>query len=471
MKTKIGEKGTKISNVKDLLKAYPGIGVIAAALVIGGVGFGAMTLADTTGETEVPETKDPIVSEQEENKEQVEEPVEVVAKTIDEAAEEIVSAGAESVEFKAEDEGMIVDVVLSAEASEEDVNDVNDAVQALLKDDAFVKANLFENAEERITKNYTVNYILGEGEPAYKTTAGYYASSGRNGWIYTCNVAWSGPEAVEVEEDVPVASTTPATPAPSTTPSAPATTPSTGNNTTGTTTPATQESTTTTPPAEETPTQNEITPVENENNRPEGSLSAKAEKLHNNTNSDVIGWLQIPGTNIDYAVTCTTNNDYYMNHDIYKQSSKNGALVADYECNFDGGLPKNTIIYGHNWNNCYAPIKINNPNHVMFEQLHSYVDADFAANHPYIYFSTTEGDYKYQVFAAFYTHINWTDYIYAYPDSAKFSNVVSTAKQKSEHNFGVSVSGSDKIISLSTCTRMMGNTNQYRFVVMAKLVG
>ena len=50
-------------------------------------------------------------------------------------------------------------------------------------------------------------------------------------------------------------------------------------------------------------------------------------------------------------------------------------------------------------------------------------------------------------------------------------NIISTAKSSSLHDFGVSVSTSDKIISLSTCTRMKGNTNQYRFVVMGKLVG
>ena len=107
----------------------------------------------------------------------------------------------------------------------------------------------------------------------------------------------------------------------------------------------------------------------------------------------------------------------------------------------------------------------------MFDEVHKYADATFAGNHPYIYFSSTEKNYKYQVFAAFYTHINWTDYLYCYPNATRMKNIISTAKSSSLHDFGVSVSTSDKIISLSTCTRMKGNTNQYRFVVMGKLVG
>lgn len=201
------------------------------------------------------------------------------------------------------------------------------------------------------------------------------------------------------------------------------------------------------------------------------SLAAKAKQYKTSINSDIIGWLYIPNTGVNYPVTHTTNNTYYMNHNIYKQSDSNGALVADYECNFNTGLPTNTVIYGHNWHNYLAPLADTNPNDSMFDEVHKYADATFASNHPYIYFSTTEKNYKYQVFAAFYTNISWTDYLYTYPNATKLSNIISTAKNNSVHNFGVSATTSDKIISLSTCTRMMGNTNQYRFVVMAKLVG
>lgn len=458
MKTKIGEKTSKkTTGIKETLKTYPGIGLILAAIVIGGVGFGAMTLADTSGDQQVLETENPAV-EQEEVKEEVkEEQPEEVAKTTDEAVSEIVAAGAESAEFTSADEGMTLDVVMNVEATEEEITAVNDAVVELLSNNAFVKANLFEGVEEKAAKAYAVNYILGEGDAAYTTTASYYASNGRNGWLYTCSGAWNGPEAVKAEEeDVPVASTTPADAASGTA--------ANNNTTTGT---GTATGTQTTPS-----TQTQLKPLESEAEIAASatSLHGKAKKYSTSINSDIIGWLQIPGTSVDYPVTHTTNNTYYMNYNIYKQWSKDGALVADYECNFNSGLPTNTVIYGHNWNNCWAPFN-NRQSYSMFEEVHDYADASFAASHPYIYFSTTEKDYKYQVFAAFYTHQNWTDYIYAYPDATRFNNVITTAKNNSLHNFSVKVSSGDKIISLSTCTRAIDSTGNYRFVVMAKLVG
>ncbi len=469
MKTKIGEKSKKekITGVGGWLKAYPGAALLIAVALVGGAGFAIANLPEAE---EVPET--PVVDQPQEEVKQPEEPEVVVAKTIDEATEEIIAAGAESVEFTSAEEGMTLDIVLKADAVEDDVVAVDDAVKAILTDSAFVEVNLFESTDEKVAKAYAVNYMLGEtkgeeeAKAAYTSSANYASNSSRNGgMMYVAKTAWSGPEAVE-EEDVPVASTTPETPS-TTTPSTTTPSTTTPNNTTGNQQQATTPSTQT--PI--TPSQ----PIETLT----GSNSSKAKQLKKNTNSDVCGWLQIPGTNISEPVTHRNDNQYYMTYNIYHQREViagnqywlKGALIADYECNFANGLPTNTIIYGHNWNNVVQPLTDNNPNDKMFAEVHKYADANFAANHPYIYFSTTEKDYKFQVFAAFYTHQNWTDYIYAYPDAQRFANVINTAKSKSLHNFGVSVNTNSKIISLSTCTRMMGATDQYRFVVMGKLVG
>ena len=161
-----------------------------------------------------------------------------------------------------------------------------------------------------------------------------------------------------------------------------------------------------------------------------------------------------------------------MNKTIYsyKQHDFWGSLVADYECNFSAGLPTNTIIYGNNFTNTLAPYSDNNPNDKMFAEIHKYVDEIFAKDHTYIYFATPEKSYKYQVFAAFYTHQSWTDYIYAYPNANRLSNIINTATEQSLYDFNVDVGTNDKIISLSTGTNGKGNTSDYRFVVMGKLI-
>ena len=111
----------------------------------------------------------------------------------------------------------------------------------------------------------------------------------------------------------------------------------------------------------------------------------------------------------------------------------------------------------------FAPIML------MFSLVMSYHYTDFAQQNPFIYFSTTEQDYVFQVFAAFYTDLSF-GYNFANMTQEQTQQVIAEAKAKSRQNYNVSVTSEDKIITLSTCTRMYGNTNNQRFVVMAKLV-
>ncbi len=129
-----------------------------------------------------------------------EEKEELTAKTLEECTAEIVAAGAVEVTFTNAADAMTVDVVMAAEATEEDINAVNDVVKALLSDEGFVAINLFEGKQEKGEKTYAINYILGEGDAAYTSSAKYSSNSGRKGWLFTCNGAWTGPEAVEAAE-------------------------------------------------------------------------------------------------------------------------------------------------------------------------------------------------------------------------------------------------------------------------------
>lgn len=59
-------------------------------------------------------------------------------------------------------------------------------------------------------------------------------------------------------------------------------------------------------------------------------------------NSDVIGWIKVPNTNIDYPILYSSSF-YYNSHDIYKKSSNNGTIYSYYNM-----LTHNSIIAGHN---------------------------------------------------------------------------------------------------------------------------
>lgn len=203
------------------------------------------------------------------------------------------------------------------------------------------------------------------------------------------------------------------------------------------------------------------------------SLAAKAAEFQTTNNDDTIGWIRIPNTNVDYPVVYKAgveNYAYYESKGYDKQYSKDGVIWADYECTFPE-LSQNTTLYGHNWHNIYTPRTQANmqANDLMFSLVMSYNYTDFAQENPFIYFSTTEQDYVFQVFASYYTDLNF-GYNYAQMSQEDFQKVIAEAKAKSLSNYNVPVTSEDKIVTLSTCTRVHGNTNNQRFVVMAKLV-
>lgn len=203
------------------------------------------------------------------------------------------------------------------------------------------------------------------------------------------------------------------------------------------------------------------------------SLAAKAAEFKTTNNDDTIGWIRIPNTNVDYPVVYKAgveNYAYYESKGYDKQYSKDGVIWADYECTFPE-LSQNTTLYGHNWHNIYTPRTQANmqANDLMFSLVMSYNYTDFAQENPFVYFSTTEQDYVFQVFASYYTDLNF-GYNYAQMSQEDFQKVIAEAKAKSLSNYNVPVTSEDKIVTLSTCTRVHGNTNNQRFVVMAKLV-
>lgn len=67
-------------------------------------------------------------------------------------------------------------------------------------------------------------------------------------------------------------------------------------------------------------------------------------------NPDVIGWVTVPGTNIDYAIVQAQkdNPQFYLNHDVYGNFNIYGCPYLDYRCAEKGLLSLNSVIYGHN---------------------------------------------------------------------------------------------------------------------------
>ena len=174
-------------------------------------------------------------------------------------------------------------------------------------------------------------------------------------------------------------------------------------------------------------------------------------------NQDVVGWIKVENTNIDYPVLQTDDNLYYLNHSFDGKKSLYGWIFADYRNQFDE-LSQNTIIYGHN---------VRGTN-LLFGSLKNVLEPSWYQNeqNQILSFHTENGTYRGEIFSI-YTIPVTSDYLVTtfYSDQS-FNQYVEKEKERSIYDFEVSVEPGDHILTLSTCYQ--GGDN--RLVVHAKLV-
>lgn len=193
-------------------------------------------------------------------------------------------------------------------------------------------------------------------------------------------------------------------------------------------------------------------------------------------NSDTVGWLIVPGTEINEAVVQTTDNEYYYRRDALKNSSFAGCLWMDYESSIGDGeaenFSRNTIIYGHNLG---RPQGVrDDPSGEKFAQLFKFDDLEFARAHPYFYFITSQGTHIYEIFTVFYSEdkLSPVPYHYASYSDKDYDALLNDVRARSQFDYNVAVDTDDKIITLSTCSYKYGTYSRnphQRFVIMGRL--
>ena len=178
-------------------------------------------------------------------------------------------------------------------------------------------------------------------------------------------------------------------------------------------------------------------------------------------NSDIVGWLEIENTSINYPVLQGTDNEYYMTHNYKKEKSKNGSIFLNYKYDWDIAS-NNLLIYGHNLNNG-----------TMFQELLKYSDKSFYINHPIIRFTTDEEDAEFEIISVFKSRVYYNTeqnvfryYFFINPNSEEeYNNFVQNAKNFSMYNIDSTATYGDQLITLSTCAY---HVKDGRFVVIGK---
>lgn len=176
-------------------------------------------------------------------------------------------------------------------------------------------------------------------------------------------------------------------------------------------------------------------------------------------NPDMVGWLQIDGTKINYPVMQTTldNPNYYLYRDFDKNDSVRGSIYAAEIC--DVFAPSDNItLFGHNMKDGS-----------MFAYLGNYHEKSTWENNPMIFFDTLTESHVYQIFAVFKT--SGTDNVgFAYhlmanaENETEFNQFVATCKELAFYDTGITPVYGDKLLCLSTCEYTINNG---RFVVAA----
>lgn len=179
-------------------------------------------------------------------------------------------------------------------------------------------------------------------------------------------------------------------------------------------------------------------------------------------NSDLIGYIIIPDTKIDYPVMYTSGEDYYLYKDFYKKKYSPGTLFVD-KYNTVSPRDTNLIIHGHNMDDGS-----------MFHDLEKYLNENFYQNHKLFTFYTLSEKETYEIVSVFKSKVyNVDDNVFKYykfykaENETEFNNFISNIKKLELYKTNVTAKMGDNLLTLSTCEYSQENG---RLVIVAKKI-
>lgn len=171
-------------------------------------------------------------------------------------------------------------------------------------------------------------------------------------------------------------------------------------------------------------------------------------------NPDIYGYIRIDGTNIAYPIVQYTDNEHYLHYQSNGMPSVSGSIYADVRCDRTLMNNVNVIFYGHNMTNG-----------TMFNGVTKFFERDLFYNSKIVIY-TFDGIYTYEPFAIFRTNSRFQYYTHYFADKQEIIDFCNLMQSQSAFNRGLTFTGDEKIITLSTCT----NVGDGRYALHARLV-
>lgn len=182
-----------------------------------------------------------------------------------------------------------------------------------------------------------------------------------------------------------------------------------------------------------------------------GSIEPPLDKGIFSEYDDVIGWISIEGTAIDYPVLQSTDNDYYLEHNFKGEQDKKGSIYMDYR-NGNMSEDQNYLIYGH---------KMSDGS--MFSDLANYVQGnnyrEFFQTHDIITYHDFRTESRWKIFSVYVVDLDREDY-YLFPNylfDHEYQTFIDDIQRRSVHKTDIEVTTDDQLMSLVTCNYWFDN--------------
>lgn len=171
------------------------------------------------------------------------------------------------------------------------------------------------------------------------------------------------------------------------------------------------------------------------------------------TNPDVVGWIFLPNTKINYPIVQGEDNQYYLNHTWNKRGSVFGSIFVE-ATNRPDFSDFRTILYGHNMSDSS-----------MFGSLHRYEKQAYWEENPYVYLVTDEGVLRYEIYSSYKADVESNTYALNLDTDTLRQGFINLTKEEALYETGITPAVTDRLLTLSTC---MGRYTSRR-VVHARL--
>lgn len=172
-------------------------------------------------------------------------------------------------------------------------------------------------------------------------------------------------------------------------------------------------------------------------------------------NADVVGWIHMDNTLVDYPVAKSYDNDYYLHRNLAGESYYPGTVFMDFRNVGDAG-DRHTILYGHNMKDGS-----------MFGTLKKYKKKDFYDANRFFTFSTLYEETRWEIFAAYVSPATLDLIPTDFKDDAAFMAFLETRQSKSAYPNDITLKPTDHIMTLITCTYELRDA---RYVIHARRV-